>query len=103
MPTDLPPGPLAFNTLGGRPLKHAGIFRDVNGRWWSVQGRDQHISFVRLAKQPEQLDSTLDPSNATVAFQLQTMLVTGRVQTFRTQDEADEAFKQMHPFRFIEK
>lgn len=95
--------PLAYNTRNGKPLKGAGVFRDANNQWWSIQGRGHHdghghISFVRLKHRPEWLTGN-DISNAVIAVQLQMMFNSGNIRTFRSQDEADEAFKEAHAER----
>ena len=115
------PMPLAFNTRNGVALEHLGVFRDAEGNWWSVQarkpsdlvvharvklppshshlqddrGRAGHISFVRLSARPHWLTEK-DVSNLRVALELNQMLYKGNVKTFRTQDEADESFKEAH-------
>lgn len=108
--------PLAFSTRNGIALDNAGVFRDAEGHWWSIQarkvrdlrnvhsvrqdnfGRVGHISFVRLSRRPEWLTAN-DKSNLQVALELNQMLYKGNVKTFRTQDEADEAFKEAHEGR----
>jgi len=114
--------PLAFNTRDGKPLDSAGVFRDAEGNWWSVQARKPtvmelrpskgvitlphstmqdennragHISFVRLQKRPAWLTDK-DVSNLAVALQLNIVRYGGKVQLFRSQDEADDSFKEAH-------
>lgn len=104
--------PLAFNTRDGRALDSAGVFRDAEGRWWSIQarsgrvthpnitddksGKSGHISFVRLQKKPDWLTAQ-DHSNLKVALELNQLLYKGNVKTFRSQAEADDAFLHAHP------
>lgn len=115
--------PLAFNTRDGVAMESAAVFRDAEGRWWSIQarrpqektlfaqrtarphshlqdasGKVGHISFVRLAGRPSWL-TYKDVSNLRVALEMNQMLYRGNVVTFRTQDEADEAFKEAHSGR----
>lgn len=119
--------PLAFNTRDGKPIDAAGVFRDAEGNWWSIQARKPrvdvlrpnkgvvqlphstmqdehnragHISFVRLAKRPAWLTDK-DVSNLAVALQLNMIRYGGKVQLFRSQDEADEAFKDAHRGRSL--
>ena len=110
------PMPLAFSTRGGVALENAGVFRDAEGRWWSIQarkvndlrsvksvrqdqhGRAGHISFVRLQRRPDWLTER-DKSNLQIALELNQLLYRGDVVTFRTQDEADESFKFAHEAR----
>ena len=115
--------PLAFNTRNGVSLENAGVFRDAEGSWWSIQarklkpnryatydmratyelrqdnyGRVGHISFVRLGKRPAWL-TTLDKSNLQMALQLNELRYSKTIKLYRSQDEADEEFAEAHESR----
>ncbi|TAL42374.1 MAG: hypothetical protein EPN91_08320 [Salinibacterium sp.] len=115
--------PLAFNTRDGKPLDNAGVFRDAEGNWWSIQarkvpqlsknvydmrdvralrqdehGRVGHISMVRLPRRPVWLTAN-DKSNLRVALELNALRYSKDIKLYRTQDEADEEWKQAHEAR----
>lgn len=114
--------PLAFNTRNGSPLENAGVFRDVEGNWWSIQarkvkgkggtydmrevralrqddhGRVGHISLVRLGARPAWLTDK-DRSNLNVALELNQLRYSETIKLYRSQDEADEDWTEAHEAR----